>query len=1400
MIIHNLENLRKIKRIDELEKTKPISLGEPDKVVSNKALGSKGSFEDNNAHSIYFYEIANDADQIQISNLSIYGVDHPPYEVIAHDIKNHQDRGEWIVCGFCTFEENDETQCKVLSEGIFTVDDFKKHAELKSGDKIEIEINVCRDFFKKHPEKKLYFAISSNARPNVTTTKFITEGQVYFDEEPVAEAIHDGDKLCESRILCGKVVCNGKIIDDGIFLWSSPSKIVCSQNMDYQSYRVVFYKSKLKRHPGILIPRFFEDPRNMLPARKRILLEKLGRYEPVGFFDLCVPVYPKKDHRFDSYVWAKNSHSSAKVIEKDVNLNKNEYCSENLLKYKSHHEYKNLFDGLSLNEFYPDEESIRDKSPKEVAREIVRNLLRMPKGRRCISIDSSDVLESLMLGPIHIADKLEYSGSAEKNKRIRLEQDYLYSMVYFGPSDSSSESSLSGDGYFYYDAPIHIDAPKLKLPDEYEDIKTKYDKLLRTLYCNPNVQNGDSEKKDISGCEAMRNLLDKIFMEVSSYGVNIDYVFCDFEVMRNTANDMRIKHRLPASGMEFINNPAYDFVISPDEDDMPLTKEEKSASSNDQPADKEQKRWNVWNALWASLKKRKDKEIPGSYRDVFNKLKKRGFVILNSKFRLKSVAISSANQYGYIKMESYEERRNVNIWDQVALEYSAGLFDEYMMAPIRKHSKKVRCSLHAVEEHKGYIHNSDEFERYLGGSVKLPPTMCSAPRIYVSRSQDIRKRCMDNWIALPNDNSPFAALVGTVNNVRAARLSNLDKQNQPIVASVHYWIWNICKTNEVVANKISEIEKMKKKVRDSSVETNNQIKELEAKKDNEPDKTKKEEIDKQINELKEQQKIRLKEFNLTKAQFIELCNDDDVSKLAKRCHEYYKELLIHSWLCNPEIMYAYLNYHDHRAIHTLFDHFVFKNKPNADMVFEKISEQEYYWETYRYIQDIANEMKTTIGNLVMRPITKTLASETDPFILTGVRVGKKNLFRFTIHDNFESEFRPIKKPIIFKPNPLDPIHFNPIPLKPIYLKPIHLRPNPLLFKPLHRISRGKRHNFEFVINGKHIIFLNAQIIPDIQPKQLEKSIGFWIEMPVGRVPHIMTEADYYQKNPSIDIKIEPNLFEDEITKDIFVNKYGNSIPKTTLLKRPGIVSVFGEFARKQKISTQVEFDNASETKKVLDVDISPSQLGLKAKNKYIFSRSFDLDTRGNGEIVQAPLLCDKQIVPAQMSVKLQSYFINGIANPQYRPSDIPIRDMHIYVGDSKYVSWYKSIIQGMNFRVDVFRESDGVNISRVNKYWNPSYANLPVDTSCDDFLRLRVSWLNATEHLQRCKVICAPRFEKTIRFPLKLFSRSYKIPAGSEKYKLYKIGRAGSFGSFLDVYIEQNGNRELVYSIPINGR
>ena len=1355
MIIHNLENLKKIKRIDELDKTKPISLEKTYKVVPNKALGSKGSFEKSNKHSIYFYEIANDADQIQVSDLSIYGAVHPPYEVIADDIKNHQDRGEWIVCGFCTFEENDETQCKFISEGIFTVDDFRKHAELKSVDKIEIEINVCRDFFKKHPEKKLYFAISSDDRPNVTTTKFITEGQVYFVEEPVAEAIYNGDRLRESRILCGRVVCDGETIDDGIFLWTSPSKIVYSQNMDYQSYRVVFYKSKLKYHSEILSSRFFEDPRNMLPARKKILLKKLGRYEPVGFFDLCVPVYPKKDRRFDTYVWAKNILSNERALEKDINLEKDTYCYENLLKYKSHHEYENIFDGFSLNELYPDIESLGNKSPKEVAKEIVRNLLRKPKGRRCISIDPSDVLESLMLGPIHIADKLKHKGSSEEEKRIRLEQDYLYSMVYFGPSVSSSESSLSGDGYFYYDAPIHIDAPKLKLPDEYQDIKTKYDKLLRALYCNANVQNGDSEKKDISGCEAMRNLLDKIFKEVSSYGVNIDYVFCDFEVMRNTANDMKIKHRLPSSDTEFINNPAYDFVIPPDEDDIPLT---------DKATDKsEEKRWNVWNALWASLKKRKDMEVPGSYRDIFNKLKQRGFVILNSKFRLDSVAISNVDQYGYVYAQTYKERRNINIWDQVALEYSAGLFDEYMMAPIRKYSKKVRCSLHAVEEHKGYIHNSDEFERYLGGSVKLPPTMYSAPRIYVSRSQDIYKRCMDNWIALPKDNSPFAALVGTINNIRAARLSNLDKQNQPIFASVHYWIWTLCKTHELLSNDFTELQKLDEK----NKEIEYQIKALENKKQTD-------EVKQQIDELKEQSKTLLKNFNSKKEKFIVLCNSENVSKLAKRCHEYYKELLIHSWFCNPDIMYAYLNYHDHRAAHTFFDHFVFRNKPNADMVFEKISEQEYCWETYRYIQDIANEIQKNTKKCSMKPIVSTLASETNPFLLTGVRIGRIKLYRFTVNDNVDVDFYPSE----------------PLPSKPYSLK----------LCDIVRLPVSKLRDLGFILGKKKVFFRDALLLDCSMSKgRLSKNgpKGFWIATPWFVTPKITTDYRLYQKNPAIDMKMASYDFNSGWQSRIFVNnkdldKNNDKIPieehriiPYTWLNRPEIVSVFGELARKQKMMTSVTFDKVDENKTVLGVTFNPKG-HFKAGKEYVFERSYNIDSpRDEEQQVYAPLISGNFVVPAKLKVY---------------SGDRPVTYIDIYSGATQYVSWYKSYIQGMNFRVDVFRESDGVNISRVNKACNVAYANLPVDTSCDDFLRLRVSWLNATEHRQSYKVICAPRFEKTIRFPLKLFRRSYDIPAGSEEYKLYKIGRAGSFGSFLDVYVAQNGKRELVYSIPINGR
>ena len=1334
MIIHNLENLKKIKRIDELEPS--LEALTPVKQYNRWAMGDAGEFHtpDNEVlwkeQWLFIYEIPVGVPRLKISKLSILSKTTDTDILLAQEIKNNPKRYAWDVCGFFSIEGGlsdnfAEVKHEMVSNKTIQVQDINKRERL--GFTNPVEMDVCVDFFEKNPGKKLYLIVSATSEPVVEAIKYQTEGECYFLEEPVAEMVRDGSHLSEARIMCGRVGFNGKEIKNGIFLWQTSSTTVRSNGMDYKSYKAVFFKPVVLFRPWIRDFRFFCNPKNFHISRKKVFLKTLRHYEPVGFFDLCVPIESQKNSRFETYVWSKNLFSDVDVLEKKVNLDADPYSHKNLVNYRSHHEYENLYDGFSLDSIYTDCKSLVEMTPEKAARIIVRDLLRRPKGHRCISIDGNSVLRWLMGGPIRIADEIKMDDDTasyrEKIKKaeteeekqkwqkaledriqtlrdIRYEKDYLYSMVYFGEDDLSTEDKFSGDGFFFYDAPIHFNAPKIKnVPNE---IKEKYNKIFEMLYFNPYVhKEGHDVHENISGCEALANLLDKVFAAVAAYGVEIDYVTCDIEMMRNTAHDMKNVHRMELED-DFIDDshPVYNSPVDADDDSDIFHR--------------------MWNSLWNSFERNKDQAPAFSYRDIYNKLMKRGYVILDAHHKLKSVAITRIEQYGYLFTDTFVARRNLNIWDQVALEYCAGVFDKFMMVPIRKHSPKVLATTHAVSENSGYIHYSDEFERHLGGSVKLPAKMTSIPCIYGSSSRSIFKHCMDNWKGLPDDDSPFSYLVTTANCARAAKLSNPRKSPQPFVASVYYWTWQICIAHKLLASSYASC----------------------------PSKTNGSDEDK-----------------TTRDQFIELCNSKEVSKLAVSCHKYYRELLLHSWLCNPKSMYAYLHYHDHSFSNDKFDHRVFKLSADGKKTeFKKVFQEEYNQDVYKAIQNAANEMKRITNGRSTRLISSTLASETDPFLLTGVRIGKVKLYRFTINDNEKVQI--------------------------LINRPLPLRPIPLREKTLKRLPVSKRCNIKFVFDGKEVVFNDVLLFDGFSPKN--SPIGFWIAMPCTKAPKVITSAEYYQKNPSIDMKMDSVDFTSYWMRRIIVDEWdldrlnpdkpNHRIISCTKLLRPEIVSVFGELARKQKMMTSVTFDNVNENKTVLGVTFNPKG-HFEAGKEYVFERSYDIDSpRDENQQVDAPLISGNFVVPAKLVV---------------HSGDRPVTYIDIYSGAPSYVSWYKSFIQGMNFRVDMFRESDGVNVLRVNKSSYADYENLPVDSPCGDKFKLRLSWLNATKQAHCYRINLRYRY---LGKRDRVIYTCFKVSSGACGYRILSVPNYTLRAHSIDITVVHNGVIENVYNIPINGR
>lgn len=1357
-IPHEKENSEigygEIKRIEELEMIPEESPSLA--AISGIGIGSEGNIHTAQGEKIYVFEIPAGTRRIGITGIQVWG-----------RVRDGGKFQRWIVAGLSTEKRtslSDGDVVSIMPQNRFKVEDYNKLTGSNIGSPQNIELYIDKKNFENNKNQSiyLYVCVDQNAMMNVQTFKIDSPNELYFEEEPVAEAITDGDLLSQSRIFLGSVVNNGNLIEKGICLWEKPQTKVLDNGKDYQEFKAIFYKPL---HPRFLEQdvKFFRKHQNYLVAHKREFKKRLLRYFRVGWFMLPVPVYAKSDHRFDTLVWSKNLLSSPSSMESNYIANKGEYSRKNLSQYTSHHQYKDVLESFSLMEIFSSYDDVANKKPEDFAKEIIRNIVRQPKGRRSITFDQgNDILSDLMGGAIRIADTLK---AREKNnnrtpEEFRLMKDYLYSMVYFENEDTDSTDELCGDGYFFYDAPIHINNPKTKTKPEGFDC---YINIIKTLFCNPNVhKEGECVNENISSCEAFSNLMEKIFKEVHKYGVEIDYVYHDFEMMHNTAVNLKNANRFPA-------------------------KEDATDSS-------------VWMKLWNSLN-RNDEDCP--YRNIRSKISKRGFVVLDSSAPLSDVAISDVNRYGYFPYPSepsqdspvrcrdgaYIRRRNVNIWDDVALEYSSSLFEKFMMEPIRKYSPNMRCSVHITSEHKGCYHVSDEFEKSLGGNIRLPPKMDSTPCLYGNRSNSIFKKNLYNWKTLPGLTSPFGTLVTSVNLTRAAFFSNASKLVMPFICSSYYWTWLMVKDYSLVGGKISEIERSQDEAKDTLIAELYEICN--------------EKIQKEIN-----------------GKTIEC----DAPKFAAQCCKYYREMLLHSWLSNPELMYVYLNYNDHRQkddAKNFFDHFVFKQTNSKEYTsFEKIEEIIYNQNAYQHIQSVINEERILIETIIGKQrkaklITNTLASETDPFFITGVCMGKFRLYRFSVSDEFNVEVNGKDVSQIKKYDITRILRFR---------RP-HLRPAPLHRFVTPKLRLQKIQNLNFRINGKNVLFQKAIIVNPSH--EYENEPGFWILSTSRCAPVITTDKDYYLKNPSWEINDfrSVNISESNDFEKIIVEKDPKRGYDVLRIAKPNLVTVFGEPAKKQKISAKVNFETQSGAKFVLNNAIGDDV--FKPKRDYCLERSFDLnkyyhakmDGCGVYTVVDSPISCEdvgyKEEVPEIDAVTSCARMALNVSREDIPFDSKPIDYLNIYKNDNgSYEEFeecvksanFKAYIQGMNFRVDVFRDSDGINVVDMDKYY--SEEDMKVMRSCpEDMFYLKVSWLNATENDEKYEVFFRPHVIGKFRYPrrripfywlrkrFRKFSQTFTIPAGDEGYRILKYRRFNKRIDCIDVCVKHDNDTEVIDTV-----
>lgn len=1033
------------------------------------------------------------------------------------------------------------------------------------------------------------FPVNEKAPNETDDAKHVFDkNKIYFIEYPVAEALYEGDHLARARIKFGKVMHNGKLEKGGIFLWCNCSSIssikkslkrVKKGKRDYQEFEAYYYSPKAiqtkELNPAFMrfitaedLGYLFFNMRENIKEYYSALSYVKKHFTLVGKCKINVPIYKKVKDK-EVFFWNQNCLMKPEEYygaDYDSELGTSDPKNQKLC--TRHSKYPNLYDSFSLEGIYPTIESLETTSPEEAAEKLAKALMVMPRGHRSVSVEGSALLE-LMCGPILAADKLKLKGfnrndgesddeynsrKREKQIPIKKEKNYLYSMVYF---DDNQQKGLCGDGYIFYDAPIHYDNPKIKDADD--EIKKNYCEHFRKIYTNKYVRSEEKPEGPISGCEALQNLLDKVFGALQKkHHINVDYIFCDFEKIRNTANELR--------------NAGRGYYI----------KDDKNLSNNLIESTRDQ----VWDSIWETLKDRQPKETE-EYRKIYYKLEQRGYAFTDNgkdpmlndvKSCRHSTLADGRSSNGYNQSSTYAQRRNVNIWDCVMMEYYAGLLDKYLVGPIRKYSPNAIRSLHAINNQAGYINhhqNGSEFETYLGGSVTLPTGMRSNPCLYTLKLDALEKDSMDNWKAYIPKITPFARLKFDINNVRAAMLSNPNEGVHPFMATQYKW-------NNYVINRPDDKGKTKE---ERFVPTSEQLNEVS--------------------------------YNAC----------------------FQREMLIHSWMCKPEMMYAYISYNDD----TKYSGHLLKTTSNTNpATYEPVSKQDYLKEVFDDIQKTINEL-----NCILNPCKKTksliqdIIPENSPFILSGWEIGKYQVYRITL-EKYD-----------------DPKAF----MNVRYLRKSGKGIFSARFSRLRKKMALKREILASV-EGKTVVFPNAYILKP------EKGPGRWIVMKGSKRPYVLTEQNYYEKHPSLDMQDCEEPVFDRLNKDN--DKY--------IVRARNNISVFGEIARYQKWEATIKLGETFNSKtKIFGDELGDSYKQYNAEQEFLFPKFFVNESNG----------ADVESIKESLKIADNSCVVKQV----------------------------KAIIQGANVQIDLYRESDGVNIGRVKNCRK---------TEANDKIILKVSWLNAT--------------------------------------------------------------------------
>lgn len=412
--------------------------------------------------------------------------------------------------------------------------------------------------------------------------------------------------------------------------------------------------------------------------------------------------------------------------------------------------------------------------------------------------------------------------------------------------------------------------------------------------------------------------------------------------------------------------------------------------------------------------------------------------------------IQSANSddnpalYGMSNAKTYKVRRNINVWDVVMKNYTNEIFHDYIYKPLHEKFPKARFSVDSRYAADAFLTRAEMYETYLGGSLKLEGDMYSSIPLYGKHiTIGAKKLNIENWKVLP-EVTKYSFFIDHINRLRLVALSSKGKFDV-FVPSWNNWAYYLNKFTSFYGK------------------------------------------------------------------------SEDETDLVM---DYYKELLYHTFLMNPDKAIAYFNL----------------DSTNTDVDYIRIDKDKYFIDSYDRLNKVLAELNNLFKGGEIEPLTKTLTAETEPFVISGVRVNGKNVWRVTFdkEDGQDCEI--------------------------------------IMLKGGTSISKnGKTICFHGKLGNKKL-----QVLPE-----KNTLCGLWIIVPKDVFPEIKTQSNcnYYQENPAISISQDELFVRNDVlsivdyTRSVQGKKPSNDISLVFPYNR---YTVLGEIPKHHSLVLKFKLKNKLE--------------------------------------------------------------------------------------------------------------------------------------------------------------------------------------------------------------------------------